>query len=458
MMRNLNTKFALTTISIMLASSILAFMMANFYYQQKLKPENDQKNTVIAEEMVNFIEKNDTIALDDYLNHLATIGYQVYLVSDDEKAFYGDAFREENLSDAVIKSVLQGETYHGMANLEQETFVTGFFSNELKNTIGVPFTYQNKQYALFMRPNIKLLFNEIHILLAWLLAGMLILSIIFVLIATRFLVKPITRLEKATEQIAQGDFNVDLDIERNDEIGKLSKSFQHMAEQLSKLDEMKSDFIGNISHDIQTPLSTIKGYTELLRKASISNEEKERYIAIIHEEVSRLSALTKQLLVLASIDKQEQALVKKPFALDKQIRTLVMRQQFDIEEKALMISLQLDEVNIVADETLLYNVWENLLTNAIKYNKENGTIEIRLKQKDNHIEVIFIDTGIGMTEEEISNVFERFYRADKARTRGIQGSGLGLSIVQTVIALHHGKIQIQAHEDEGVQVKVILPN
>src|SRR5699024_6585037 len=121
---------------------------------------------------------------------------------DGEGHFFGDPFREENIDEHTIQSVLDGNIFHGMAEFPQETFVTGFFSNELMNTIGVPFTKDGKQYALFMRPNVKLLFNEIHILLAWLLVGTIIVSILFVLISAKFLTRPISQLDEATREIA----------------------------------------------------------------------------------------------------------------------------------------------------------------------------------------------------------------------------------------------------------------
>src|SRR5690625_5335328 len=126
-------------------------------------------------------------------------------------------------------------------------------------TIGVTFEKDGKTYALFMRPNIKMLFNEIYFLLAWLLIFTVILSIIFVLISVRFLIQPITELTKATKQLSEGNYSIELDIDREDELGHLAKSFTNMATQLKKLDDMKNEFISNITHDLQTPLSNIKG-------------------------------------------------------------------------------------------------------------------------------------------------------------------------------------------------------
>src|SRR5699024_765251 len=199
MMKSLYSKFAASTIAIMILSSVIAFMASNFYYQQKLKEENDEKITEMAYEVATYIEKEHPNDIESYLKSIAAVGYQMLLVSEEnDKQLFGDEFRDEDISQQTIDHVLNGETFHGIAQFPQETFVTGFFANELTNTIGVPLTYEDGNYALFIRPNIKVLFNEMHMLLAALLVITIFLSIVFVLINIKFLVRPITRLTKAT--------------------------------------------------------------------------------------------------------------------------------------------------------------------------------------------------------------------------------------------------------------------
>src|SRR5699024_5635529 len=150
----------------------------------------------------------------------------------------------------------------------RESIVTGFFANELEITIGVPVEIGVGAYTLFMRPDISMLFNEMHLLFGCLLIITFIIRIILVLIDTKYLVITVTKLNRATDTLAKGDYNVsNLNKTRNDEIGQLSNSFVHMAEKIEQNEEMRKDFISNISHDIQSPLSNIKGYNELLKTA-----------------------------------------------------------------------------------------------------------------------------------------------------------------------------------------------
>ncbi|MEH7252778.1 HAMP domain-containing sensor histidine kinase, partial [Neobacillus niacini] len=301
-MRSLYVKFVVITIGIMIFSGIFAFLISNTYYQQKLKPYNDEKNTKIALNIAAFVEDHPNINLKEYLENLSAIGYQMYLVDNSgDENYFGALFRDNTLSASTKEQVLNGEIYHGILHFPQETFVTGFFANELKNTIGVSLTHHGINYALFIRPDIKLLFNEMHILFGWLLALMIILSIVMVLVSTKYLVKPISKLTAATKSLSTGNFNVDFDINRGDELGELSRSFLLMTKKLEQMDDMRKEFTSNISHDIQSPLSNIKGYTNLLESESISSEKREHYVSIINGEIERLSTLTKQLLLLASL-------------------------------------------------------------------------------------------------------------------------------------------------------------
>ncbi|KPH77847.1 MULTISPECIES: sensor histidine kinase [Bacillaceae] len=457
-MKTLYLKFVVITIGIMILSSIFAFILSNTYYQQKLKPYNDQKNTNIALDIAEFADNHPNINLKEYLENISSIGYQIYLIDNSGKeSYYGAPFRKKTLSNSTKESVLNGEVFHGMLHFPQETFVTGFFANELKNTIGIPLKHKEKEYALFIRPDIKLLFNEMHILFGWLLALTIILSIVIVIFSTKYLVNPISKLTIATKSLSKGNFNVELDINRHDELGELSHSFLRMARKLEQMDDMRKEFISNISHDIQSPLSNIKGYTNLLDSESLGLEEKDQYISIINGEITRLSTLTKQLLLLASLDRNEDIMKRKPFNVGEQMKELVRNYQWQMDEKGIMLGFTLPDVEITGDPSLLHTVWDNLLTNAIKYNKSNGSIEISLEAKGTSVLVTIEDTGIGLNEKEKERIFDPFYRVDTARTRSVEGTGLGLSIVATIVKLHGGQIHVDSAEDEGTTFVVELP-
>ncbi|MDM5327049.1 HAMP domain-containing sensor histidine kinase [Neobacillus sp. CF12] len=457
-MRTLYVKFIVITTGMMLISFIIAFLISNTYYHQKIKPVNDQKNTMVAQNIATFAKEHPEIILEDYLENLSAVGYQLYLVDNlGYEKFFGEPFRDKNLPISTKDLVLNGEIFHGILQFPRETFVTGFFANELRNSIGVPLEHNGKNYALFIRPDIKFLFSEMHVLLGWILLLAIILTIVMVLINTRYLIKPISTLTKATESLAKGKYNVELDSNRDDELGQLSRSFLQMARKLEQMEDMRKEFISNISHDIQSPLSNIKGYTNLLDNDLLSKEDRRQYVTIINGEIKRLSSLTKQLLLLASLDRNEDVMKKKAFNIGEQIKGLIRNYQWAINENGLMLSYSLPDIEIVGDPSLLNTVWDNLLSNAIKYNKPNSSIEISLEERGKSIFVTFGDTGLGMSDAEVDKIFDRFYRADKARTRSVEGTGLGLSIVATIVKLHGGQIAVESQENIGSTFIIELP-
>ncbi|WP_031545147.1 sensor histidine kinase [Salinicoccus luteus] len=457
-MRSLYSTFAATTIGIMMLSFLTAFFISNTYYQQYLKPENDEKNTQIAKEMATFIEGNPEVSINEYLENMAAVGYQLYLADDSgDGTFYGSEFREAALPNHVVENVLDGNIHHGMQEFPRETFVTGFFANELRNTIGIPLEYEGEKYALFMRPDIEKLFNEMHLLFGWLFLLTIVLSIIFVLIGTKYMVRPVTRLSAATKALSKGSYDIGgLETKRKDELGELTKSFAVMVDRIRQTENMRRDFISNITHDINSPLSNIKGYSALLQNELDSDGKAQEYLSIINGESDRISAMTNQLLLLSSLDHEDHLLKKKIYDVGSQLRRLIHRYEWKINEDNLMLSHDIQDVVIAGDETLLEAVWDNLLSNAIKYNSKFGEIGIELIEHEDNIEVSFRDTGIGMGEEAKQHIFERFYREDSSRSGKIQGSGLGLSIVQKVVELHNGTISVQSN-DHGTVFRVVLP-
>jgi signal transduction histidine kinase len=456
-MKSLYIRIVVVTLFIMMISSVIAFMGSNLYYQKILKPSNDKKNTEIAHDVVDLFEAA-SMNESTFFEKTAKLSYQFYVTDGKgEGTFYGADFRNRSLPPGVIQDVLNGHTYHGMAEYPSTTFVTGFFSNELSNSIGVPIQIDGKPHALFMRPDIKQQFNEVHILLAVLLLLTIALSMLIVFFSTRYLVKPIRELTVATKKIADGDYSIELKENRQDEIGTLAKSFMSMSRQLMQVEQMRQEFVSNVSHEIQTPLSSMKGYANLLRSPSLSKEEQDAYSKVIESESTRLSKVSKQLLTLASLDKDHGVIKRESVNLTGMLQTLISQTRWLWEEKDLALSLEADEVIYSGNEDLLYQAFENLLSNSIKYTSPEGEIRLFLHQKEKGITFRIEDTGIGIPPEHTGKIFDRFYKVDESRSHERNSSGLGLSIVKKIISLHHGDIHVKSIPDEGTTITVTLP-
>jgi len=446
------------TVLIMIVSGLIAFLSVNTYYHQVLKVENDEKNMGVAKSIAAYIDSTDGLDLESYLETQSAVGYKLYVVNEQqEEASYGAPFRVDNLSQKSIDQVLAGQPYHGMRDLPGETFVTGFFSDELSNSVGVVFTYDGQAHALFLRPDIKMLFSEVHIILGGMVLVMAILSLIAMLILAKKLIDPITKLTVATKKVGEEKYSGTLPINRKDEIGELAQSFQRMTEKLSENDRIRKEFISDVSHDFQSPLLNIKGYAELLLDGELSVEKRKSYAVVIQSETERLSSLTKQLLLLTSLDQLSSPLELTTFSLDVQLKETVRKYRWLLEEKNLTLSMDLDEVKFTGDPAFLEKVWENLLSTALKYSNPEGTIDIELYEQSNNVIVTVRDNGIGISKKEMDRIFDRFYRADDSRTQRISGTGLGLSIVQQVVKLHNGTIEVTSEDAGNTTFVITLP-
>jgi len=455
-MKTLYRKFSVATLIILVTSLTIGFVLANLIYMTSTKQKIDEQNVEIAEGIALTLGKMhaDVSSFEPFLESVGELGYQIYVINEaGEEAYFGRPFTKTSLPEEAMKVLKAQEIYHGMS--QYKFWMMGHFSNDVTNTVGVPFTMNGQPYGLFLRPNNKLLFSDIHMILAWFFIAIAFVSIIGVLLMARQLIKPITNLTEATKEIARENFNYPLKIERSDEIGQLVESFNIMQKQLQHNDEARKSFINNVSHDFQSPLMNIQGYAELLMSKDLTAGEHQEYVQIIDHESKRLSTLTKQLLLLTSLDQNTYPMKVSGVRLDEQIKQTIRRFQWRLQEKEIEVSFKLPPVQIKADAELMSNVWDNLLTNAIKYNTDMGTIWISLTEDETSLTIMFKDTGIGMSQENISKIFDRFYRVDSSRKR--DGTGLGLAIVKQIIDLHEGQIAVDSKIGVGTTFTIKLP-
>ncbi|CAG9606823.1 sensor histidine kinase [Pseudoneobacillus rhizosphaerae] len=457
-MKTLYRKFIVATLVILTISITVGIILANFFYMTSTKQKIDQQNVEIAEKITLNLENMHThsSSFEPFLESIGDLGYQILVVNETEKkVYFGQPFIKTELPEGAMKVLTEKEVYHGMSHFSQ-FWMMGHFSNDVKNTVGVPFTMNEKQYGLFLRPNNKLLFSDIHMILAWFFVAVAVVSILGVILFAKHLIRPITKLTEATKEITRENFQYPLKIERNDEIGQLVESFNTMQKQLQHNDEARKSFINNVSHDFQSPLMNIQGYAELLLSQKVTDHEYREYLQVIDQESKRLSNLTKQLLLLTSLDQNAYPLRVSEVQVDEQIKQTIRRYQWRLQEKEIEVSYKLPFIRTRMDAELMSNVWDNLLTNAIKYNAHGGNIWISLVRNETCLTVIFRDTGIGMSEKAITQIFDRFYRVDSSRKR--DGTGLGLSIVKQIIDLHGGEIKVESEVGKGTTFTIILPN
>jgi two-component system phosphate regulon sensor histidine kinase PhoR len=268
---------------------------------------------------------------------------------------------------------------------------------------------------------------------------------------------------EALQRVAQGDFSVRVDniLDRHSQndgvISELVNNVNHMALELRQMEAMRQEFISNVSHEIQSPLTSIQGFARALQNDHLTPKERCHYLSIIETESTRLSRITDNLLRLASLEAKHVKFEPKPYRLDRQIRSLILACEPQWAAKEIDMDVSLDELEITADEDLLSQVWINLIANSIKFTPAHGRIGIALQRRGRSLVFKITDTGIGISEEDQAHIFERFYKADKSRTRSSDGgSGLGLSIAQKIVAMHAGTIAVESRLGAGTTFAVSL--
>ena len=262
---------------------------------------------------------------------------------------------------------------------------------------------------------------------------------------------------EALNRIARGDFNVSLPTHERDPFPELAESINKMARDLGSMETMRQEFISNVSHEIQSPLTSISGFAALLKNDALTSEQRMHYIDVIESESKRLSRLSDNLLKLSALEADETSVNRREYRLDKQLEHIMLMLEPHWTEKNINVEAELQKVTYSGDEELLSQVWINLLHNSIKFTPENGSITITLIQDDNKAVCRISDTGIGISTEDMAHIFERFYKADKSRDRSLGGSGLGLSLVKKIVELHGGTVSVESEPEKGSTFTVTLP-
>lgn len=287
-----------------------------------------------------------------------------------------------------------------------------------------------------------------------------IVSILLITIAlmqniSRKIVNPIKKITDATKKVASGDFTIELETKRDDEIGELTHNFNKMVKELNSIECLQKDFINNVSHEIKTPISSIQGFTKLLEADDLSKEERKEYAEIIKEESDRLLYLSTNILKLAKLENQERIMNKTKFNIAEQIRRTISVLEPKWKEKNIKFNVSLKEQEFLGEKDLMYQVWMNIIENSIKFSKQDGQIDVKMKTNQDSIIVEIKDYGIGMEEEEAKKIFDRFYQVDKSHTK--PGAGLGMTIAKRIVELSDGKIEVKSKLNESTTFTVTLP-
>ena len=265
----------------------------------------------------------------------------------------------------------------------------------------------------------------------------------------------VTNLMDGLRAVAGGDYSVRLKTDKHQLLDDLCEDFNRMTEELQSVRTLREDFVNSYSHEFKTPITAIKGFAELLSEPDLTEEERQQYLRIIQDESARLAELTNRTLLLTKLQSQRFLPDQTTFSLDEQIRRCAILCAHSWEEKNLTFSAELETVDYAGSEELLRQVWINLLNNAIRYTPPGGEIGVELRRIGGEAVVRVWDTGMGMTPEVQSHIFEKYYQGAAEDKK--HGLGLGLSIVHRIIELTEGRIEVDSQPQQGSSFTVYLP-
>ena len=298
----------------------------------------------------------------------------------------------------------------------------------------------------------------INILMAYVLVTTICLTGLIAFIRHVSWSRPMRTFSEAARKIAKGDFTIHIFPLRKD--GKkdyvevMFDDLNTMAKELQNVEIMKNDFITNVSHEIKTPLSVIQGYAAALHNDSLNQDTRHEYIKTIIEASQKLSALVSNILKLNKLENQEIQPPAQHFNLGEQIRLCAVAYYELWEAKQIHFETELEDIPVYYDQSLLEIVWNNLISNAIKFTNSGGSITIKLKSQYGYARVSISDTGCGMNEETKKRVFDKFYQGDSSHAQ--EGNGLGIAMVKRAVDLLGGTITVESRQGQGSTFDVCL--
>lgn len=275
------------------------------------------------------------------------------------------------------------------------------------------------------------------------------------LILSRFPMRSVQKLIRAIHNVAEGNFDTKINLKHPKEFRELSDCFNQMTDELAGIEILRSDFINNFSHEFRTPIMSIQGFAQLIKKGKISEEEKNEYLDIIISESRRLSELSSQVLNLSKVESLTLLTDLTTFNAGEQIREAILQLEQKWSSRNISFDLEIEDIRVKGNQSLLKEVWVNLIDNAVKFSPENSIVSISAYRNGKNMIFAIEDRGEGMSEEIQAKIFDKFYQGDTSHAT--EGNGLGLPLVRKILELHHGSIKVKSQPGRGSIFVVMLP-
>lgn len=462
--------FKSSAITILIAFIFFGFTMMIFIAGQWW---NDKVDTLtknarnIASTYSDYLNENgrDKELLKTTLNIMSQATVSDYFISDldgnviicaDEETTVCTTHTELKISKPHMERALSGgfSDYATMDEFGEGRFLVAVPIKSDSQAVGVVFAVEDAITGLL--PYISSIMTAFFTIM--------LISLILVFISIYFITKgisePLSEMEEVTSYIAKGDFSHRVKGNyKNRDFTEFANSLNKMADELAIEDDSRKSFIANVSHELKTPMTSIGGFIDGILDGTVPPEDEKKYLRIVSSEVKRLSRMVVSMLNLSKIEAGEVSINLKQYDIAGQIFETLLNFEKRIDEGHINIVgfEDMGAVNVKADKDLIQQVLYNLIDNAVKFTPDNGTIKLFAENDKKKTTVVIRNSGQGVSPEEISRIFERFYKVDKSRSYDTKGTGLGLYIVKTIINMHDGEITADSKLGEYTEFRFSIP-
>ncbi len=455
------TFLSITTVVLILVGIFLSIIINKEYSNEK-RNLISKYIEIIEESTTKFINNNDEAGYKDLINTMKIVKLSVNMdsiVIDSQG--YAYEVSDEELS--YLKFTKIDITASDLASLKENKIIENNFINKSNKKVKAHYVplFGNGSFngiVILLENNAdKSILNLYTIIWAFVLIAVILSDIIAYYFAKKILINPLAEINNAAKKIAKGEVEKRVYIESDDEIGDLADSFNMMAESLEKVDLARREFISNVSHELRSPITSIKGFITGIIDGVIPKDKEDYYLNIVNDEVSRLSRLVTDLLDISSMESGKFKMNIGKVDINEIITLCILKLQGKIEEKKISVEVMFSDnyQYCFADRDRIIQVVINLIENAIKYGDEGGKIKIETYAKSDKVFISIFNTGENIPKEDINKIWERFYKVDKSRTNKIS-TGLGLPIVRLILSQHEQDIWIDNITGKGVKFTFTL--
>ena len=403
---------------------------------------NEIVDKIINIESTNIIESMDDITLDNNicLEYMDYYGNKYYYNNKISSCLLG---RNKIIDKELVKFKQSGE----------ETAFEKIL-NPINNSVSLLYCIKKGNGYIFLFTSLEDIGTTTSLIknqLIYVTLLAILFSIIIALFLSRRIAKPISDMTKKAEKLAEGNYNVQFTTTGIKEIDELANTLNYLEQEVSKTDEYRRDLMANVSHDLKTPLTMIKAYAEMIRDITLDNKEKTKEnLNVIIDETDRLNILVNDILELSKLQNNQDNLNIEKFDIVELINDILKRYQIIKETENYNLILESPSSIIVkADKKRISQVIYNLINNATNYTGDDLTVTIRITENAKDCKIEIIDTGKGIDEKDLTNIWNRYYKKEKNHKRNVVGTGLGLSIVKNILEQHHFKYGVNSIKDKG---------